>query len=487
MQAGEAVMETVRFLYANERDQLAQFLSLNGSVEGVIAEIERSDGRPFLVGGAVRDLLLGRELKDLDIEVHGVSLTLLSDILKKFGEVFEVGRSFGVLRVSSIPQSDWSLPRTDGSGRKPHVKIDPEMGIVPALRRRDLTMNALAIDLITHELIDPFCGEQDIKDHILRCTDPEIFIEDPLRLFRVMQFVGRFEMEPDPILNETCRSMGIKGVSAERIENEFEKLFLLSRRPSLGIRWLEKIGRLSEILPELAPTVEIPQNPKWHPEGVVFEHTMQVLDAAAREELLPRSEKLVLMYAALCHDLGKVVTTTTRPDGRLTSHGHEVESAPLAKTLLRRFVGSKELVNKVERLVRWHMAPLGFVVNNAKSPAYKKLALLLAPDLSISFLTYLARADMSGRNGDSSQPLSLPLPGLEKFIERADAAGVLYGPEKALIKGQDLKEFFNIGPQIGKAVKRAYEIQINEEIADKTVLLKRVLKEFGINGNFSKQ
>lgn len=480
-------METVRYLYANERDQLAQFLSRNGVVEEVILEIERHDGRPFLVGGAVRDLLLGRELKDLDIEVHGVNLPALMDILKKFGEVFEVGRSFGVLKLSTIPQSDWSLPRTDGAGRKPRVEIDPDMGIVAALRRRDLTMNALAIDLISHELIDPFCGEQDMSDHVLRCTDPEIFIEDPLRLFRVMQFSGRFEMEPDPILNETCRSMSIKGISAERIEDEFEKLFLLSKRPSLGIRWLERIGRLGEILPELAPTVETPQNPKWHPEGVVFEHTMQVLDAAAREELLPRSEKLVLMYAALCHDLGKVVTTTIRPDGRLSSHGHEAESAPLTRALLKRFVGSKELIGKVEKLVRWHMAPLGFVVNNAKPAAYKRLAALLAPDLSISFLTYLARADMSGRNGNSSQPFSGPLPGLEKFIEYADAAGVLHGPEKALIKGQDVKEFFNVGPQIGHAVKRAYEIQINEGIDDKTVLLQMVLKEFGIDQNFVKQ
>ena len=109
----------------------------------------------------------------------------------------------------------------------------------------------------------------------------QLFVEDPLRLFRVMQFIGRFTMKPDKQLNEICARMSLKGISVERIESEFDKLLLKSKRPSLGIRWLLEIGRLQEIFPELAATIGVQQEPDWHPEGDVFEHTMQSLDAAA--------------------------------------------------------------------------------------------------------------------------------------------------------------------------------------------------------------
>lgn len=469
-------MVKTRFLRADELERLQEFLSHNVLIERIVADIDTEGGRAFLVGGAVRDLIIGSDLKDIDIEVHGLELPILTAILKKQGGVMQVGKLFGVLRLSTVPQSDWSLPRSDGPGRRPHVTIDPHMGIVKALRRRDLTMNALAIDMITSELIDPFGGSSDIGKRVMRCVDPEFFIEDPLRLFRVMHFVGRFEMVPDEILNETCRVMDIRGVSRERIEEEFKKLLLFSQRPSLGIRWLASVGRLQEILPELAACIDINQNPRWHPEGNVFEHTMQVVDAAARSTDLPPERKLVLMYAALCHDLGKVVSTRIE-NGLLRSHGHELESVPLARHMMRRLVGNKDLIRRVLLLVRYHMSPGSFIANGARQPAYKRLAVALAPDLSLEFLSRLFDADLRGRNGDGHLPLSDTMPAVEKFIACAVHAGVLNGPEPALVKGADLKAQIGVGPQLGAAVKRAYEIQINGSITDKKKLMESLFTE----------
>lgn len=480
-------MIKTRLLRTDELERLQGFLSKNVLIEEIIAAIDREDGRAFLVGGAVRDIVIGSELKDIDIEVHGLELPILTAILKKYGDVFEVGKAFGVLRLSTVALSDWSLPRSDGAGRRPRVTIDPHMGIAAALRRRDLTMNALAIDLVNKELIDPFDGLTDIQERVVRCVDPEIFIEDPLRLFRVMHFVGRFEMVPDEILDETCRVMDIRGVSRERIEEEFKKLLLFSQRPSLGIRWLSEVGRLGEVLPELAATIGIRQNPRWHPEGDVFVHTMQVLDAAAQTDDLAPEHKLVLMYAALCHDLGKVVATRME-NGALRSHGHEMESVPLAKRMLRRLVGSNELVDQVVLLVRHHMSPASFIVNGARLPAYKRLAIALAPHLSLAFLARLFSADLRGRNGDGGLiPLEGPMPVVEAFLARAAEAGVLNNPEPALLKGGDLKGLIGVGPQLGAAVKRAYEIQINEGVSDRDKLKERVCKELAIPANFVKE
>lgn len=469
-------MVKTRFLRADELERLQEFLSHNVLIERIVADIDTAGGRAFLVGGVVRDLIIGSDLKDIDIEVHGLELPVLTAILKKQGDVIQVGKLFGVLRLSTVPLSDWSLPRADGPGRRPHVTIDPHMGIVKALRRRDLTMNALAVDMVTSELIDPLGGSSDIEKRVMRCVSPEFFIEDPLRLFRVMHFVGRFEMIPDETLDETCRVMDIRGVSRERIEEEFKKLLLLSQRPSLGIRWLVSVGRLQEILPELAACIDIHQNPRWHPEGNVFEHTMQVVDAAAQTTDLPPERKLILMYAALCHDLGKIVATRIE-NGVLRSHGHEIESVPLAQRMLRRLVGNKDLIRQVVLLVRYHMSPGSFIANGARPPAYKRLAVALAPDLSLEFLSRLFDADLRGRNGDGHFPLSDTMPAVEMFMARAAQAGVLNGPELALVKGADLKDLIGVGPQLGVAVKRAYETQINESITDKKKLMESLFIE----------
>lgn len=425
----------------------------------------------YAVGGAVRDLLLGLPIHDLDIEVHGITSDQLEKILSAFGRVHYDGKSFGVFRIGGLPV-DWSLPRRDSFGRKPLVEVDPSMTISEALKRRDVTMNAMAVALATGELIDPFGGYADVKNRVLATPDPTFFVQDPLRFYRVMQFVARFDMRPNTELNRVCASMDISTISAERIHAEFDKLCMLSKRPSLGIYWLKDIGRLHEVLPELAATVGIEQEPAWHPEGDVFEHSMQALDGAAARDL-DRAARKVLCYAALCHDLGKV-TTTRRIDGRLRSLGHEQAGVAPARALCKRLTGSKTVVEQVALLVRHHMAPGHFVMNHAQPKAYKKLAKVLAPDVNLYMLSELAYADKLGRNPARTGPLTGPLPIIDEFIQRAREYGVLYEPEKPILTGADLMPLGFQGAALGRALDRVYEYQITQQSPNKETLLRYV-------------
>lgn len=446
-----------------------------GNIITVVDAIDKSGGRSLLVGGAVRDLLLGVPVKDLDIEVHGLALNQLEIILKRFGHVRLVGKQFGVLRVDGI-DVDWSIPRTDGSGRKPKVALDPHMPLEKAFLRRDLTINAMGIDLITWQLVDPLNGQKDLQLKLLRAPDEQLFKEDPLRLFRVMQFMGRFEMQPDKELNQLCSKMDISTVATERIQQEFEKLFLKSKRPSLGIRWLQQIGRLKEILPELYATIGVIQRPDYHPEGDVFEHSLQALDKAVTLETNSNEERFILITAALCHDLGKV-TTTKEVDGKIIAHGHDTAGVEPAKKLMQNFTGKLSIIKTVAKLVKHHMMPAAFISSGAKRAAYKRLAKKLAPETNCQMLAKLAVADKCGRNPEKGKPLqNCQPPDIVAFQEAAEKCGVLLQPEPPVLMGSDLLEVMQPGPVMGKILERAYKIQIEEGITGKEELKKRVLQ-----------
>jgi tRNA nucleotidyltransferase (CCA-adding enzyme) len=445
-------------------------------VYAIVAAIAQNKGRALLVGGAVRDMVMGRPVKDVDIEVYGLLEQQLEELLKEFGPVSLVGKAFGVFRIHGL-DVDWSLPRADSPGRKPMVVIDPFMSVEAAARRRDLTMNAMSFDIMTDQLIDPCNGMRDIKEKILRTPDARFFVQDPLRFYRVMQFIGRFEMYPDDALNQLCREMDITQISRERVEEEFKKLFLHSQRPSLGIRWLRKIGRLHDVLPELAATVDIEQNPQWHPEGDVFEHTMQSIDAAVGliGKYNNEFDKLVLCYAALCHDLGKV-TTTTEVNGVIKSIGHEKESKTFARSMLKRITHNVDLINAVSSLVLYHMTPLQFTSSNAKLPAYKRLANKLSHNVNLLMLIDLCIADKRGRNGNSHEPLTCDFPDVDLFKEKVLQAGVSTGKVEPVLKGADILDIVQPGPQMGRLLDAAYEKQIDEGVADKNVLKEYVRK-----------
>ncbi len=465
----------IKSLETKLQKKLQKLLTQYDQAQSIVQDIARNGGRVLLVGGAVRDLLLGLEIKDLDIEVHGLSLEELENILKKYGPVSLVGKAFGVLRLHSL-DIDWSLPRTDAAGRKPQVIIDPNMTLEQAFARRDLTINAMGIDLITFELIDPFQGCYDLQNKVLRATDPDFFIEDPLRFFRVMQFVGRFEMKPDKKLNQICKKMDVSAVSRERIEKEFEKLFLKSKRPSLGIRWIYELSRLKELFPEIAALIGIPQDPQWHPEGDVFEHAMQALDAAALYNYDSDKIKLIILWAALCHDLGKI-DTTKLIDGRWKSYEHDQEGEIVAKQLLQRITNNQDLIAAVSKLVKYHMMPGQFVRGGASPAAYKRLAKKLAPEVTLQMLADLALADRRGRNPKKNIPLHIAVPEIETFLHNAEQLQVRVQIEEPILHGRDVMDIVPPGPKMGELLKQAYEIQIEQGIKDKEELKQRVLKD----------
>jgi len=288
-----------------------------------------------------------------------------------------------------------------------------------------------------------------------------------------MHFVGRFEMVPDATLQDVCKTIPLVGISRERIAGEFEKLLLLSQRPSLGLRWLREVDRLEEILPELAATIGVPQNPAWHPEGDVFEHTMQTIDAAVRFIYKDNNEKLLLLLTALCHDLGKP-SVTKLMDGIWRSRGHEEAGITPAHLLLKRITLKKELIDQVLVLVRYHRAPGTFVKDGAKPSAYKRLARALAP-LSIELLARLTLADKQARTSDGHEPSKKTFEDLDEFIRRARDAGVEQQPEKPLLVGADLLPYVEPGPRMGELLKKAYQMQLEEGVTDKAELLKKIM------------
>ena len=443
----------------------------------IVQSLNASGGRALLVGGAVRDLLLQVPVKDLDIEVYGIPLHQLEVILQNFGHVRLVGKQFGVLRIDYL-DIDWSIPRQDGQGRKPEVIVDPHMSLKKAFSRRDLTMNAMGIDLVTYELIDPFNGWRDMQQHLLKAPDEERFIEDPLRFFRVMQFIARFCMKPDMELQKLCATMNIVDISSDRIYQEFEKLLLRSKAPSLGIRWIKELGRLQGILPELYATIGTEQDPEWHPEGDVFEHTMQALDAAAQESKmhnLKSDEQLILCLAALCHDLGKP-TTTSIINGRVRALEHDVKGVIIARRLLERIIHKNNIIETVLKLVRYHMMPGQLTSQKSGLAAYKRLAQKLFPHTTMFMLALIARADKRGRNPEKHEPLEeQTVVDIDLFLERSKEAGVLEKPEQPVLTGKDLVELVEPGPKMGKILADAYDIQINHGIVDKEELKRRVL------------
>lgn len=477
------------------------------SMKPMLQAIIAAGGKPYLVGGAVRDLVLDLPLKDVDIEVHGLELEALEGVLTRFGPVKLVGKQFGVLR-SYTADVDWSIPRSDSKGRKPTVSIDPSMTLEHACKRRDITMNAMALDLahlltnwnpiitkissgalvdLSNDLglRDPFGGLEDIKLKRIRAVDTTLFIEDPLRFYRVMQFLSRFEMDPDHELNTLCASMSLadpetgRPVARERIYEELRKMFLTATRPSRGFRWLEKIGRLKELFPELHALIATSQRADYHPEGNVFEHSMQSLDAAARlpygdtthtsaPYVSTDDEKFLIMIASLCHDVGKAVTT----DSELHAYGHDVQGVPITTAFLKRFILSPDLSATVGKLVRYHLMPWILLEQKSTPKAYKRLALALSPETTLYQLALVGLCDRNGRNGTGSEPLNHFAPQFTAFITEANKLNLTHQAEKPLLSGRDIADLVNGGPLMGAALKHAYTLQIEENIQDIEVLKK---------------
>jgi tRNA nucleotidyltransferase (CCA-adding enzyme) len=218
-------------------------LAIPVSLRRVIDALAARGGRPFVVGGAVRDALLGLPSKDLDLEVFGLPADTVRQVLAGFGPVNAVGEAFTVFKLSGLEGIDGavdvSLPRRDskaGPGHRGIVAVgDPSLTLEEASRRRDFTINALLFDPLRGELHDPHGGTRDLEARVLRAVDAGHFGEDPLRALRAVQLAARFELAVEPATAGLCRSMPLRELPAERVLGEIEKLLLEARRPSLGL------------------------------------------------------------------------------------------------------------------------------------------------------------------------------------------------------------------------------------------------------------
>jgi len=429
-------------IHIQERIQIciAKIIQNNPQVKNIFDEIYQQGGRVLLVGGAVRDCLLGCLGSDLDFEVYHLSFEELEAILQKFGKVSFVGKSFGVLRLHGF-DADWSIPRVDSYGRKPTVELNPNMSFEQAFRRRDVTVNAMGIDVHSHELIDPFNGIADLKQKTLRSPDVTFFVQDPLRLFRVMQLAARFEMQVDQTLSQVCRTMDISTISTERIEQEFAKLFLKSQRPSIGLRWLQHIERISEIL----PTVEIDQ--------MLYDK----LDCLAQHDNILDEQKLLGSWAFLASRIQDVLLQHKNVDEKIS-----IEQLKFLTVWLKTYIGSQDLIHKVV-LMSWYVQYIPLMVHRGKDLSYKWLAHWLAPWSNLQMMSDIGVCWWQEEM-------------VELFIQQAKVAKVLYHEEEALLTGKDLLTYAQ-GKELGEMLKQAYSMQLEQSIADKQKLLQMVIKK----------
>src|ERR1700704_1527106 len=286
-------------------------------VNSIAAAVRDAGGRALIVGGWVRDRLLGLpESSNVDLEVFGLTAERLRALLESFGRVEAVGESFQVYKIGDI---DVSLPRRDSKAGRGHrgfvVTGDPDMSIAEAARRRDFTINAISWDPLTGEYFDPYCGREDLQRRLLRGGGAETFAEASLRVLRAIRFAARFDLALDEATAVLLRRIPLDDLPAERVWGEIEKL-LFAPRPSIGFALAMDLGIVSKLFPELQALKGCPQEPEWHPEGDVWVHTLQVIDQArGRIDDLLHPQQLAIMLGAVCHDLGKPATTAVI-DGR---------------------------------------------------------------------------------------------------------------------------------------------------------------------------
>jgi tRNA nucleotidyltransferase (CCA-adding enzyme) len=435
-------------------------------VQEIAKAIKISGGNAILVGGSIRDILLGLQVKDYDIEVFGITdLLQLKNILSKFGKISETGKSFAVLKlfINGI-ELDFSLPRTEskiGIGHKGFlVKIAPNISFKQAAARRDFTINSMGYDLNNAILLDPYYGQKDLSEKILRHIGPA-FKEDPLRVLRAAQFASRFELDIHPETITICNELNISELPKERIFDEFKKLLLKAKKPSYGFAYMTKLGILKHF-PELQALIGVNQDPKWHPEGDVWQHTLLVVDEMAKLRTGKEKKDLILMFAALCHDFGKAKTTKFI-DGRWRSLGHEKAGIVPTKSFLAKLTDEKNLIEAIIVLVKHHLKPVLLYNSSLNNKVSNAAILRLALKAPINDLLILAKADHFGRA--SKEALLREFPAGKWLLERAEQLQVKDDKPKPFLQGRHLLELgINPGPKIGEILKQVFELQIEGKI-----------------------
>jgi tRNA nucleotidyltransferase (CCA-adding enzyme) len=416
-------------------------------------------GNTYLVGGVVRDLTLGITPKDFDIEVYGLSEKKLLTQLNKLGRTELVGKQFGVIKLwCDHLEIDIALPRTEYKTAKGHRGFDvkPNPGLSPEIAslRRDFTINAMMYDPIENRLCDFHGGREDLQSGILRHVS-SAFAEDPLRVLRAMQFAARFKLVMASETASLCKGLLSEAdtLPSSRVWIEWQK-WSHAKHPSFGLRILRDTGWL-ELYPELTALINCPQDPKWHPEGDVWGHTLQVVDQAAALAMRYNWNgelREYLLLAALCHDLGKPACTFKDDKGTIRSPGHSNKGKEFTRTFLKKIAAPKRVDQFALPLIQEHMAHM----HGAPTPrAIRNLAHRLSP-ATIELWEALVEADASGR---SPAPASRPA---GTWLKQAEEMQHQQEKPAPIVTGKThMGLCISAGPQLGEILKQAYQAQLD--------------------------
>lgn len=432
-------------------------------------------GRIYEVGGAVRDRYLFKTETDQDRDylVTGISYDDLIHILSKFGRVDLVGRSFGVIKFTQRLEGaqhtfDIALPRKElstGAGHRDFsVTFDPDLSVEEDLKRRDFTVNALAVELDSGNLLDPLNGMADLEKRQLRIVYDESFQDDPLRMLRAVQFAARFEFEIEAATFEALRQHAalIKTISPERIAEELNKLMKLAKAPSIGFRLMQSTGLLEHIIPELEACVGVDQPGGYHAYDV-FEHSMRIIDACPVGNLR-------LRMAALFHDINKPQAKRIVENGA-TFYGHESAGARTARQVLKRLRYSNDFIDEVSLLVDRHM-----FTSDVSDKGVRRLIRKVGQDLIFDLLD-LRRADVIAQGiGGTTEDVDE----LEKRINEQIAFQPPFGLSDLAVDGRMLMELLNIkpGPKVGRVLDHLMEKVLDDPENNTQEILESFAREF---------
>jgi tRNA nucleotidyltransferase (CCA-adding enzyme) len=433
-------------------------------MEDVVIKVARllsaAGGRALLVGGCVRDQLLGFEPKDFDVEVYGLGH---DDVIKALSGSFSlnlVGASFGVIKLHNY-DIDVALPRREtklGLGHKAFsAQFDSRLTIKEAAARRDFTINAIYKDPLTGEIIDPWQGRNDLEKKILRHVSGH-FAEDPLRVLRAMQFIARFDLEVDESTIGICSLMTSEDLPKERLFEEWVKLLTKGRSISKGLEFLRQVGWL-RYYPELEALVGCEQDPQWHPEGDVWCHTKKSLDAYARmrSSNADQQEEIIVALGVLCHDFGKPATTFYDSDKKhIRSPGHDEAGLGPTLSFLSRLTDEERILKEVPALVRLHMRPFALWQAKASDNAIRRLA---AEVKRIDRLVKVATADAGATD---QMPESC-----RWLLESAERLKIADSAPKPILMGRNLIELgLKPGVKFGEILRMAYEAQLDGKFSN---------------------
>jgi poly(A) polymerase len=416
-----------------------------------------------LVGGPVRDAILGRVAPDVDLTTNATPDQILELIKGKVDTHWEIGKEFGTIgcRIGNdqIEITTYRADAYDKDSRKPEVRFGTDL--VEDLQRRDFTVNSMALRLPQRVFVDPFGGLRDLMDQVLKTPGkPEdSFGDDPLRMMRGARFVSQLGFEIEP---ETFEAMGsmrerMSIISAERIQAELQKL-MLGAFPRKGLEALVDSGLAEIVLPEL-PALKLEVDEHHHHKDV-YEHTLTVVEQAIDyEKDYGLEPDFVLRFAALLHDVGKPATRKLEPGGAVSFYHHDVVGAKLAKKRMKELRFDNDTIKAVSLLVELHLRFFGYS-DQAWTDAAIRRYVRDAGDQLVR-LHILTRSDVTTRNKRKAEILSHAYDDLEARIEKVMAEEELNAMRPDL-SGEQIMEILDIpaGPLVGKAYKYLLELRI---------------------------